>query len=264
MKIGFIGCGNMAQAIIKGILAKGLVSSADIFGSNSSAEHAVNVQKNLGIQTFTDNNKVVNHSDIVFLSVKPQQYEAVISEIKDAIRPEQIIVTIAPGKTIQWLESLFGKPVKLVRTMPNTPALVGEGLTSYCENSLVSKEELASIEELLSSFGKIEHLKEALIDVASAVGGSGPAYVYQFIEALADAGVSDGLPRTRAYEIAAQMVLGSAKMVLETGKHPGQLKDEVCSPGGSTIKGVEVLEDAAFRGAVIRAIRSCTQAARSL
>ena len=264
MKIGFIGCGNMAQAIIKGILAKGLVSSADIFGSNSSAEHAANVQKTLGIQTFTDNNEVVNHSDIVFLSVKPQQYEAVISEIKDAVLPEQIIVTIAPGKTIQWLEGLFGKPVKLVRTMPNTPALVGEGLTSYCENSLVSKEELASIEELLSSFGKIEHLKEALIDVASAVGGSGPAYVYQFIEALADAGVSDGLPRTQAYEIAAQMVLGSAKMVLETGKHPGQLKDEVCSPGGSTIKGVEVLEDAAFRGAVIRAIRSCTQAARSL
>ena len=242
MKIGFIGCGNMAQAIIKGILAKGLVSSADIFGSNSSAEHAANVQKNLGIQTFTDNNEVVNHSDIVFLSVKPQQYEAVISEIKDAIRPEQIIVTIAPGKTIQWLESLFGKPVKLVRTMPNTPALVGEGLTSYCENSLVSKEELASIEELLSSFGKIEHLKEALIDVASAVGGSGPAYVYQFIEALADAGVSDGLPRTQAYEIAAQMVLGSAKWCLKPESIPANLKTRFAHQADQPLKALKCLK----------------------
>lgn len=264
MKIGFIGCGNMAQAMITGILSKGLVSKTDIYGSNSTEAHATQTKERLGIQTTTNNVEVVQQSDIVFLSVKPQQYETVISEIRDAITPEQIIVTIAPGKTIEWLEGQFSKPIKLVRTMPNTPALVGEGLTTYCENALVTKEELARIEEILSSFGKIEHLKESLIDVASALGGSGPAYVYQFIEALADGAVSDGLPRAQAYSIAAQMVLGSAKMVLETGKHPGQLKDEVCSPAGSTIKGVEVLEDTAFRGSVIKAIRTCTQAARSL
>ena len=264
MNIGFIGCGNMAQAMIKGVLGKGLVTPSQVFGSNSSEAHAQQVHEALDIQTFTDNTKVVEACDVVFLSVKPQQYETVIAEIKDGVSEEQIIVTIAPGKTIQWLEERFAKPIKLVRTMPNTPALVGEGLTSYCENSLVGAEDLSRIEEILSSFGHIVHLKEALIDVASAVGGSGPAFVYQFIEALADGAVSDGLPRAQAYEIAAQTVLGSAKMVLETGKHPAQLKDEVCSPGGSTIKGVEVLENAAMRGAVINAVRTTTKIARSL
>ena len=264
MKIGFIGCGTMAQAMIQGILTNGLVAASDIVGSNSSEEHAANVQATLGIKTSTNNTEVVRSADIVFLSVKPQQYEAVIREIKNELCYEQIIVTIAPGKTIQWIESLFEKPVKIVRTMPNTPALVGEGLTSYCKNSLISATELALVEKLLLSFGNIEQVNESLIDVASAVGGSGPAFVYQFIEALADGAVCDGLPRKQAYEIAAQTVLGSAKMVLETGKHPGQLKDEVCSPGGSTIKGVEALEDAAFRGAVIKAIRTTTQTARAL
>ncbi len=254
----------MAQAMIQGILSQGLVNTSDIFGSNSSEAHALQVHKALGITTSTNNKDVVHAADVVFLSVKPQQYEAVINEIKNEVSSEQLIVTIAPGKTIQWLEGCFEKPVKLVRTMPNTPALVGEGLTSYCANSLVNTKELALVEELLSSFGKIEHVKESLIDVASAIGGSGPAFVYQFIEALADGAVCDGLPRKQAYEIAAQTVLGSAKMVLETDKHPGQLKDEVCSPGGSTIKGVETLEEAAFRGAVMKAIKATTQAARSL
>ncbi len=254
----------MAQAMIQGILSQGLVSTDNIFGSNSSKEHAAHVHNTLKINTSTNNKDVVRAVDVVFLSVKPQQYEAVINEIKDEVLPEHLIISIAPGKTIQWLESRFEKPIKLIRTMPNTPALVGEGLTSYCENNLVNADDLALVEKLLTSFGKIEHVKESLIDVASAVGGSGPAFVYQFIEALADGAVCGGLPRKQAYEIAAQTVLGSAKMVLETDKHPGQLKDDVCSPGGSTIKGVEVLETAAFRGAVMKAVKATTQAARSL
>lgn len=264
MKIGFIGCGNMAKAILQGILSQGIVTPDDIVASNTTEAHAEENRTRFGIHTTTDNTAVVESADIVFLSVKPQQYEQVIAAITDRVRDEQIVVTIAPGKTIAWLEEAFGKPVKIVRTMPNTPALVKAGLTSYCANELVTAEDMAQVEELLASFGAIQKMKESLIDVASSLGGSAPAYVYMMIEALADGAVSEGMPRGQAYEIAAQMVLGSAKMVLESGKHPGQLKDEVCSPAGSTIKGLEVLEKAGFRGTLIDAIRTCTGAARSL
>lgn len=263
-KLSFIGCGNMAQAMVKGILSQGLVSPDDIYATNATEEHAIRVREQFGIHTSTNNCEAVRRSDIVFLSVKPQQYEAVLLEIRDHLREDHILVTVAPGKTIAWLEERIGKPVKIVRTAPNTPAHVGEGMTAYCENSMVETSDLATVEQLLSSFGVTIHLKESLIDPASSVGGSAPAYVYQFIESLADGGVAEGLPRQTAYTIASQAVLGSAKMVLESGKHPGQLKDEVCSPGGSTIKGVEVLENGGFRGTVISAIRTCIQAARNL
>lgn len=264
MKLGFIGCGNMATAIIKGILSKDLVPKSAVYASNSTVEHADATRAALGVTTTTDNRYVVKNSDVVFLSVKPQHYAHVIEEVREFVREDHIVVTIAPGKTIAWLEEQFAKPVKIVRSMPNTPALVGEGLTSYCPNALVEDAELARIESLLGSYGKITRLPEHLIDAASAVGGSAPAWTYMFIEALADGGVAEGLPRAAAYEIAAQTVLGSAKMVLETGKHPAQLKDEVCSPGGSTIAGVETLEQNAFRGTVMGAVRSCAAKARSL
>ena len=264
MKLGFIGCGNMATAIAKGIISKGIVTPENIYGSNHTLASTQRVARELGINTTTNNLEVVAQADIVFLSVKPQQFDAVIDQIKNEVRPAQIVVTMSPGKTISWFEEAFGKPLKLVRTAPNTPALVGAGITAYCENSLVTEEELQVIEQLLSSFGNIVHLKESLLDVVSVVGGSSPAYVYMFIEALADGAVAEGLPRAQAYEIASQAVLGSAKMVLESGKHPAQLKDEVCSPGGSTIVGVQTLENAGFGGAVISAIRDCAARARQL
>lgn len=264
MRLGFIGCGNMAGAIIAGIIKKGLVPPDEIYGSNSTLEHANATHERLGIQTSTDNTLVAGESDIVFLCVKPQQYEAVIDQIKNHLHEHQILVSIAPGKTLAWLGEKIGHPQKIVRVMPNTPALVGEGTTAFCPGDLVSPEEAKIVKELLESFGLAIELAEPLMDAASAVGGSAPAFVYMFIEALADGGVAEGLPRAQAQMIAAQTVLGSAKMVLETGEHPGKLKDQVCSPGGSTIAGVETLEEGAFRGTTTRAVRATVAKARSL
>lgn len=264
MKLGFIGCGNMAKAIIKGIIAGGIAPADDIYGSNTSEAHAQAVAEEFGIHTSTSNVSVVENADVVFLSVKPYQYEQVISEVRGSMRDDQLVVTIAPGKTLDWLQEQFGKPVKVVRTAPNTPAHVGAGMTAYCANDLVTPEEMAYVKSLLESFGSAVELKESQLDASSAIGGSSPAYVYMFIEALADAGVAEGLTRPQAYQIAAQGVMGAAKLVLESGKHPGQLKDEVCSPSGSTIKGLEVLEKGAFRGTVIDALRTAINAARSL
>lgn len=264
MRLGFIGCGNMARAIIQGIVTKGVVSSGEILGSNTTPERAKETRDQLGIETTTDITQVAGRSDIVFLCVKPQQYESVIAQIKDHLHERQIFISIAPGKTLAWLSKQIARPVKIVRVMPNTPALVGEGMTTFCVNDLVSPEDAKIVRELLESFGLAIELKEPLMDAASAVGGSAPAYVYMFIEALADGGVAEGLPRAQAMRIAAQTVLGSAKMVLETDKHPGQLKDEVCSPGGSTIAGVEELENGAFRGTTMSAIQACAAKARTL
>ncbi len=264
MNLGFIGCGNMAKAIMKGIIGSEAESTESICGSNASEAHAAAVAEEFGIETTTDNLEVVRKSDVIFLCVKPYQYEAVITEIRDEVREDQIVVTIAPGKTLSWLSDAFGKQLKIVRTAPNTPAHVGAGMTAYCASDAVTEEELAYVKGLLSSFGNTIELKESQLDASSAVGGSTPAYVYMFIEALADAGVAEGLTRPQAYQIAAQGVMGAAKLVLESGKHPGQLKDEVCSPSGSTIKGVEVLEKGAFRGTVIDALRTTIAAARKL
>ncbi len=187
-----------------------------------------------------------------------------INEIKDYIKDNQIIVTIAPGKTLAWLSETFGRSLKVIRCMPNTPALVGEGITGVCSNDLVTAKELEQVCGILRGFGKVEVLPEKLMDVVVAVSGSSPAYVFMFIEAMADAAVADGMPRAQAYQFAAQAVYGSAKMVLETGKHPGELKDMVCSPGGTTIEAVRVLEQKGFRSAVIEAMKACTNKSKGL
>ena len=264
MRLGFIGCGNMAKAIIQGILAKGLVAPEDILASNTTQAHVDATAAALGIQATTDNTRVAGESDIVFLSVKPQQYESVIDQVKDNLHERQIVVSIAPGKTLAWLSDKIARPVKLVRAMPNTPAVVGEGITTFCVGDLTTPEDTKIVKELLESFGLAIELKESLMDAASAVGGSTPAFAYMFIEALADGGVAEGLPREQARMIAAQAVLGSAKMVLESGKHPAQLKDEVCSPGGSTIAGVQELERGAFDGTTMSAVQATVAKARSL
>ena len=264
MRLGFIGCGNMAKAIIQGILKKGLVAPEEILASSTTQEHADENAKALGVQTTTDNVRVAGESNIVFLCVKPQQYADVIDEVKGNLHERQIVVSIAPGKTLAWLGEQIGRPVKLVRAMPNTPAVMGEGITTFCAGDLTGPEDAKIVKELLESFGLALELKESLMDAASAVGGSTPAFAYMFIEALADGAVAEGLPREQARKIAAQAVLGSAKMVLESGKHPMQLKDEVCSPGGSTIAGVQELECGAFPGVTMSAIQATAAKARSL
>ena len=193
-----------------------------------------------------------------------QFYAEVIAEIKDDVREDQIIITIAPGKTLAWLKEQFGKNVKIVRTMPNTPALVGAGMTAACPNEYMTKEEIAYVLTLLESFGRVEIIPERLMDTVVSVSGSSPAYVFMFIEAMADAAVSGGMPRAQAYQFAAQAVLGSAKMVLETGKHPGELKDMVCSPAGTTIEAVRVLEEKGFRSSVIEAMKTCEEISKSM
>lgn len=264
MNIGFIGCGNMATAMIKGILNQHIFNPEQVKISDVSETALAKVKQEMGIQGSTDNKKTVEESDVLILAVKPQYYETVISEIKDDISPDQIVVTIAPGKTLAWLSECFGKNVKLVRTMPNTPALVGEGMTGVCKNDLVTNEEYDFIFKILSSIGKAESIPESLMDVCVSVSGSSPAYVYMLIEAMADGAVADGMPREQAYKFAAQAVMGSAKMVLETGKHPGELKDMVCSPGGTTIEAVRVLEETGFRSSVIEAMKACVRKARDL
>ena len=255
MRLGFIGTGNMASAIIGGVIKHGIAKPEEIIGADVFAPGRERVQKQFGIQVTADNMEVVKNADVMVLSVKPQYYADVISQISGEIKENQIVITIAPGKTLQWLAEQFGKDVKIVRTMPNTPAMVGEGMTAACPNEFITDEDLAIVKTLLESFSMVEVVPEKLMDAVTAVSGSSPAYVYMFIEAMADAAVSGGLSRPQAYKFAAQAVLGSAKMVLETGKHPGELKDMVCSPAGTTIEAVRVLEERGLRSAVFEAMK---------
>ena len=264
MKIGFIGCGNMATSIIKGIIRKQIIDAENIIASAKTKATLDRVQKELGVKVSTDNLEVTENSDILVLAVKPQYYPEVIAQIKDVVRKEQIVISIAPGKTLEWLQVQFGASVRLVRTMPNTPALVGEGMTGACRNEYVTDEDYATVLQILGSFGEVETIPENLMDVCVSVSGSSPAYIYILIEAMADGAVADGMPRAQAYKFAAQSVLGSAKMVLETGKHPGELKDQVCSPGGTTIEAVRVLEEKGFRSSVIEAMKACVRKARGI
>ena len=262
--LGFIGCGNMAQAMLRGILAKGLYKPEDIIVSRRSQEELQKLGNDLGVHVTTDNTEVAAKADILILAVKPYMFETVIREIRDHVRKETLIISIAAGQTISNIEHFFGKTIRLVRTMPNTPALVLEGATGMCFHETVTEEDRKTAIELFESFGVVAVVEEKMINTVIGVSGSSPAYVFMFIEAMADAAVADGMPRAQAYELAAQSVMGSAKMVLETGQHPGELKDMVCSPGGTTIEAVRVLEEKGFRSAVIEGQRACVKKAKEL
>ena len=263
-KIGFIGCGNMAKAMIAGIVDSGIVTPESIITSCRTASTLECIAKEYSVKTTHNNKEVTETSDFIFLAVKPQYYAEVIAEIKDAITEDKVLISIAPGKSLAWLEEQVQKPCKVIRTMPNTPSMVKEGMMGICANERVSAEEISQLQSLCDGFSKTELVPEHLMDVVTAVSGSSPAYVYMFIEAMADAAVEGGMPRSQAYTFAAQAVLGSAKMVLETGIHPGKLKDNVCSPGGTTIQAVRVLEEKGMRGAVMDAMKACLDKARTI
>lgn len=254
-KIGFIGCGNMAKAMITSIIKAELVAPQSVFASDGYQPSLDDSKTRLGINTTMDNKEVVKSSDVIFLAVKPNIYDAVMQEIAPLV-DRKLIVSIAPGKTLAYLENGLGKNTKILRTMPNTPAMVGEGVTAICPNNNVTKEDQEVLETIIGTFGTVERIDEKLFDAVVAVSGSSPAYVFMFIEAMADAAVLQGMARDKAYRFAAQAVLGSAKMVLDTNKHPGALKDMVCSPGGTTIEGVAVLEEKGMRSAVIQAMNA--------
>lgn len=264
-KLGFIGSGNMASAMMGGIIRSEIFAPDEIIVSDVSESALQRVNSDYSVNVTTSNVEVVRNSEVFILAVKPQYYAAVIAEIAPHVTDSQLIITIAPGQTLAGLKEKFGKTsIKIIRTMPNTPAMVGEGITAVTPNENVTAQELDYACRILGGFGLTEVISENLMDAVVSVSGSSPAYVFMFIEAMADAAVADGMPRSQAYKFAAQAVMGSAKMVLETGRHPGELKDMVCSPAGTTIEAVRVLEEKGLRSAVMEAMKACTRKARGM
>ncbi len=267
MKIGFIGTGNMASAIIAGVIANSASSNIrakDILVYDKNQLSTDKAVKDYGVIALENNKEVATLADVIFLTIKPKYYFEVINEIKSSVTPHKIIITVAPGKTLKILEEQFDTEVKIVRTMPNTPALVLEGMTAVCANEYVSSKELEIIIAILNGIGKTEIIEEDLMDAVVAVSGSSPAYIFMLIEAMADAAVLQGMARQTAYKFAAQAILGSAKMVLELNKHPAELKDMVCSPGGTTIEAVTTLEEKGFRSSVMEAMKKCAEKAKDM
>lgn len=252
--IGFIGMGNMGYALLKG--AKKIFDN-DIVFSDGSKERMEHISKLENIEALDTNSEVVSNAKYIILAVKPQVYEKIYGDINKTITDETIIISLAPGITIEQLKSNINTN-RIVRTMPNTPAMVNEGMTGICyDEKIFSVEEIDVINKIFNNVGRVKKVDEKLINSVVCASGSSPAYVFMFIEALADSIVRCGMPRNDAYELVAQTVLGSAKLMLETGMHPGELKDMVCSPGGTTIAGVAELEKNGFREAIIKATEAC-------
>ena len=251
-KIGFIGCGNMGEAFLKGIINSQLINSANIFVYDKLKGDLIS--EKYGVNSSKDEIEVVEKSDIIFLAIKPNVNEDVIDKIKDIVNSTKIMVAMAPGITMEdILEKTENTNNKIVRTMPNLPLMVQEGCIAYAFNENVEDEEKVFFKTLFEKIGMAIETKEELFDAVIGASGSSPAFMFMFIEALADAAVYEGLPRSDAYKLVGQTMIGCGKMFLESGKHPGELKDNVCSPGGTTIVGVRYLEECGFRGGIIKA-----------
>lgn len=257
--IGFLGAGNMGKAIIKGIIASNITPSKNIIVYDVYQPAVAEAEKNLKITGAASEVTVAEQSDMIILAVKPNTIGTVLDTIGGHLKENTVVVSIAAGRTLAQLESHLPEGTKIVRVMPNTPALVSMGMSALSPNAYVTDEDKAFVADVFRSFGKAEFVGEYLMDAVVGVSGSAPAYVYMFIEALADGAVLAGMPRAQAYQFAAQTVLGSAQMVLETGKHPGELKDMVTSPGGTTIAAVQSLENDGFRSAVINAVLAAAE-----
>lgn len=263
-KIGFIGGGNMAKAIIGGLVKSGQVAPSNIWVFDRKAEANEALAREYGIQAAESAEALAREVDILFGAVKPNVILKVLKDVASQLKKEALVVSIAAGVTLDSLATVLGHDRKIVRVMPNTPALVNEGMTSITPNVLVEQAEIDEVVTIFESFGKAAVVSEYLIHSVVGVSGSAPAYVFMFIEAMADAAVLGGMPRAQAYQFAAQAVKGSAQMVLETGKHPAELKDMVCSPGGTTIEAVKVLEEKGFRTAVMEAMQQCMAKSEAL
>lgn len=253
MKLGFIGCGNMGLAMLKGGLDGNFVKNTEIIFSEHSEDRKKEISEKYNIKSKT-NREIGEMAKYIVLAVKPNIYKTIIDEIKDCVNSETVIITITPSFTIEKIKEMFGKDIKVARAMPNTPAMVGCGMSGLSFSDNITIKEKREVEEFFGSFGEYVEVKEELMGSVCAVSGSAPAFIYVLIEAMADAAVMQGMSRKDAYKFAAKTVEGSAKMVLETKKHPGELKDAVCSPGGTTIAGVAELEKNGFRGNIIKAM----------
>ena len=259
MKIGFIGFGNMAAAIAGGMIQYGGFNAQDIIVSARDIEKLKLRAQQMGVNYTTMNQLVAKEADALFLAVKPYMIIEVIREIKADLRPETIVVSVAAGVEIKDIEEAFATPVKLMRALPNTPALVGEGMTLYNCNTMISTEDEETVLNLFEGFGIYEKIDESKFAGAGSMTGCSPAFLYMLMEAMADAAVLEGLQRDKAYVLAAQTVKGAAQMLLSTGIHPGELKDMVTSPGGTTIEGVRTLEKLGFRSAIMEAIIAASE-----
>jgi pyrroline-5-carboxylate reductase len=261
--LGFLGAGKMATALAKGIIRAGLATPKQVMASDTSPVARASFAGETAAKTTAANAEVVAFADVILLAVKPDQVPHVLADIRACFTPKHLLISIAAGVTLARLESELGKG-RMVRVMPNTPALLGASAAAFALGKNAQAEDGALAQKLFSAVGVAFQVKEALLDAVTGLSGSGPAYVYLFIEALSDGGVAAGLPRDIATRLAAQTVLGSAKMVLETGLHPGALKDMVTSPGGTTIEGLHELEKGALRGTVISAVRAASEKSRKL
>ena len=259
MKIGFVGTGNMGQAILEGFIVSGRVKKEDIFIYDPDQTKLDLLCGKHGVKRTGSENELAESSDLIILAVKPNIYDIVLEKIKENIDEKKIILTIAAGYSVERAEKIIGNNRKIIRTMPNMPAQILEGMTGVVFNNNITKNEKTEVLELLSGFGGAEEIDEKLMHIFTSISGSIPAVVDIFIEALADGAVLNGMPRDKAYRILSEAVAGSAHMVGKTKKHPGLLKDEVCSPGGTTIEAVAVLEKGGFRATLIEAVNKCTE-----
>jgi len=263
-RIGMLGAGNMAGALIRGLLASKSVSPEQIVASDVRADHLKELEAKYGIKTFTDNRKLASLSNLVVLAVKPQVIDRVLDQMADAFAPDTLLVSIAAGVPIRSLEARLPAHVRVVRAMPNTAAIALAGATGIAGGSRATPEDIEVTQALFAAIGRSVVLDETLIDAVTGLSGSGPAYIMVMIEALADGGVKVGLHRDTALLLAAQTVYGSAKLLLETGEHPGRLKDMVTSPGGTAIAGLHTLETGGMRRTLIDAVEAATRRAVEL
>jgi pyrroline-5-carboxylate reductase len=262
--IGFLGAGKMATALARGWIAAGLVTPDHMLASDPVPRARETFEQETGARIAAGNRQVVEASDLLVLAVKPQQVAEVLSEAAPLLRERHLLVSIAAGVPLARLADLAGQEVRLVRVMPNTPAMVGASASAYAPGPRATEQDVALVNRLLNAVGRAFAVPEKLLDAVTGLSGSGPAFIYVLIEALSDGGVLMGLPRETATALAAQTVLGAARMVLETGQHPGQLKDMVASPAGTTIAGLHALERGGFRAMLMDAVQAASQRAEEL
>jgi len=264
LTIGFLGAGKMATALAKGLVQAKLVNADQIIASDSIDAARAAFAKEVGVKATASNLETTQSAQVLVLAVKPDQVAGVLKEIRALVTGKHLLCSIAAGVSLAKLESGLGNGARVIRVMPNTPALVGASATAYALGKHATVEDGQLAQKMFSAVGVAFQLKESLLDAVTGLSGSGPAYVYLIIEALSDGGVAAGLPRDVATKLAAQTVFGSAKMALETGQHPGALKDMVTSPGGTTIEGIHELEKAGVRGALMNAVRAAAEKSKKL
>lgn len=262
--LGFIGGGQMAEALIKGVLSKDLLTPDQIWASDPSGLRRNHLKETYNIKSSTENREVIQASDTIVLAVKPQVMAVVLEDIGPHIKESHLVISIAAGITLRFLESGLPEGTRIVRVMPNTPALVQAGAAALCGGTNILKKDLDIVRQILEAVGKAVTVSEDLMDAVTGLSGSGPAYVFTFMEGLIDAGVREGLPRSIAQELVSQTILGAAIMCQNTGKQPAELTSMVTSPGGTTIAGLYALERGAFRGVLMDAVRAATERSREL